>query len=283
MRKYSWGIRFSEILATCLSPELGGCVFEEKDHALIFVRQGDMEITEDGLSSYIQSGECAYVRRDYKVRIHKRCLNGKPFLSTTLLFKRKFLVEKFYNIDRKSVPRDVRRQKTGIVKIPVRADIRSLFDSIQPYIDSGTEPSEEWVNGKLTEGLNALLYTSPAFYASLFDFTEPWKIDLLDFLNSHFTDDLSLRDIAVFTGRSLATLKRDFRKISDIPPAKWIVKKRLCMARELLKKGDRGVTQVMCDVGFKNLSHFSKAYKCEFGQSPVKTLKSRVEPLGKID
>ncbi len=275
MKKYSWGIRFSDILITSISPEQKECVFEERDHALIYVRQGDMEITGDGIGRHIRSGECAFVRRDYRVMIHKKSLEDKPFLSTTLLFKRKFLVKKFYSLDRRDIPKDAKRQKMGVVKIPIRTDLKNLFDSIQPYVNSGIEPSEEWINSKLTEGLNALLFISPTFYASLFDFTEPWKIDLMDFVNSHLKDDLSLKDIALFTGRSLATLKRDFSKISDISLAKWIVKKRLYMAKELLESGSSGVSQVMCEVGFKNLSHFSKAYKKEFGFSPSKTMKHK--------
>ena len=42
-------------------------------------------------------------------------------------------------------------------------------------------------------------------YPILFDFDEPWKIDLLDFLNENYMDNLSMEQIVSFIGRSLAT------------------------------------------------------------------------------
>ena len=97
---------------------------------------------------------------------------------------------------------------------------------------------------------------------------EPWKIDILDYLNENYMYDLTLEEIASYTGRSLATFKRDFAKISDLTPQKWLIRRRLEAARELIHSGRRKVTEVCFDVGFKNLSHFSKVYKKTFGHSP---------------
>lgn len=82
-------------------------------------------------------------------------------------------------------------------------------------------------------------------------------------------NDLSLKEIANYTGRSLATFKRDFKKISDLTPQKWIIRRRLEAARALVRSGKRKVTEICFDVGFKNLSHFSKAYKEMYGSSPA--------------
>lgn len=270
MKKYSWGIRFSDIMATCLSPEKGECLFEEREHVLIYVRGGEMIISEDGFSTLFKAGECAFVRRDYKVSILKRCIDGLPFLSTTIVFKRKFLIDVFCNMNPNGLPQSAKRSKIGVVKIPVRPDIKSLFDSIQPYIDSGSEPPEEWIDSKLYEGLNAVLSTDPSLYASLFDFTEPWKIDIMEFMNDHYKNDLSIDDMSLFTGRSPATFKRDFKKVSQFSPVKWLIDRRLDAAHKLLLTTDMTVSDVMTDVGFKNLSHFSKCYKEKYGHSPTK-------------
>lgn len=270
MKKYSWGIRFSDIMATRLTPEMGECLYEEREHALIYVREGEMIISEDGFSTLFKSGECAFVRRDYKISILKRCIGNLPFLSTTMLFKRKFLIDVFCNMNPTGLPTEVKRSKLGVVKIPVRPDVKSLFDSIQPYIVSAQEPSEEWIDSKLSEGLNAVLSTDPNLYASLFDFTEPWKIDIMEFMNDHFMNDLSIHDMALFTGRSLATFKRDFSKVSPLTPARWLIERRLEEAHKQLSSTDTSVSDVMTCVGFKNLSHFSKCYKAKYGYAPSK-------------
>ena len=97
---------------------------------------------------------------------------------------------------------------------------------------------------------------------------EPWKIDILDYLNENYMCDLSLEEIASYTGRSLATFKRDFAKVSNLSPQKWIIKRRLEVAHGLIKSGKKKVTEACFDVGFKNLSHFSKIYKEAYGVAP---------------
>ena len=120
----------------------------------------------------------------------------------------------------------------------------------------------------MTEGVYVLLNTDRCLYASLFDFVEPWKIDILDYLNENYMLDLSMEEIAGYTGRSLATFKRDFAKVSDLTPQKWIIRRRLEAAHELIKSGKKKVTEACFDVGFKNLSHFSKIYKEAYGVAP---------------
>ena len=121
---------------------------------------------------------------------------------------------------------------------------------------------------KLQEGLLALLHAGRHFERMLFDFNQPWKIDIMEFLEQNYMYEFSLDELAHYTGRSLATFKRDFRKISDLPPEKWLIRRRLEAARERLREGDATVMEVAAEVGFRNTSHFSTAFKKYFGVSP---------------
>lgn len=149
-----------------------------------------------------------------------------------------------------------------------RPDIRSLFESVISYFDAGVQPSDEVLKLKMIEGTYVLLNTDRTLYASLLDFVDPWKIDIIDYLNENYMYDLSLEEIASYTGHSLATFKRDFAKVSDLTPQKWLIKRRLEAAHDLIKSGKKRVTEACFDVGFKNLSHFSKVYKEAYGYAP---------------
>ncbi len=92
---------------------------------------------------------------------------------------------------------------------------------------------------------------------------------MLEFLNENYMEDLTIEQIASYTGRSLATFKRDFAKISDLTPQKWLIKKRLETAYYKLKKEAKKVNEVYLEVGFKNPSHFSTAFKKQYGISPT--------------
>ncbi|MBK7753381.1 MAG: helix-turn-helix domain-containing protein [Flavobacteriales bacterium] len=47
-----------------------------------------------------------------------------------------------------------------------------------------------------------------------------------------------------------------------------------CVAKLLLSAGDLQVSEVAFQCGFENLSHFSKAFKEEFGHSPMELKRS---------
>ena len=95
------------------------------------------------------------------------------------------------------------------------------------------------------------------------------EVFLLDFLNKNYMYEFTMEDLAHYTGRSLATFKRDFKKISDLTPEKWLIRKRLEVAYNLMKEGRNKVVDVYTKVGFRNQSHFSAAFKKQYGIAPT--------------
>ena len=239
-----------------------------RDHFLVYVNSGEYILEEGKRKTVISPGECVFMRRDNRVSMTKQGKNGDPFRGIFMTFKRNFLREMYQELERKELPLDAGKHKQSVIKLPQTPDITGLFQSLLPYFDSPIEPSEDMMCLKLMEGVYSLLNIDKRFFATLFDFTEPWKIDILDFLNDNFMYDLSMEEIASFTGRSLSTFKRDFKKISDLSPEKWLIRKRLEAALEMLSNEGMSVTDVYTEVGFKNLSHFSSAFKRQFGMAP---------------
>lgn len=259
----------SNVLIGCYFTDDKTCAHENKEHTLIYLCSGELEIEERGTRTVLHERECAFMRRDNQVWLQKKAEAGKPYRSIVLKFTRPFLQEFYQTLNRQQLPADSKRERASLRVLPSnRPDIRSLFESILPYFDAGEKPSESILKLKMIEGAYILLNTDVNLYASLFDFVEPWKIDILDYLNDNFMCDLTMNEIASYTGRSLATFKRDFAKVSDLPPQKWIIKRRLEAAHAMIKSGKRNVTQACFDVGFKNLSHFSRIYKEAYGIAP---------------
>ena len=246
------------------------CAHPNAEHTLIYLVSGELEITDKGKKSILHPGECAFMRRDNKMMLQKRVKDGIPYHPVVLKFNRKFLREAYSAIDKKTLPEVAKRNRKSLTLLPAnRPDIRSLFESVLPYFDAGTRPSDALLQLEMTEGLYVLLNTDRNLYASLFDFTDPWKIDLLEFMNDNYMEELSMEEMASYTGRSLATFKRDFKKISELSPLKWIINRRLEAAYDLIRQGRSNITDVCYKVGFKNLSHFSKVFKDKYGMAPT--------------
>lgn len=253
-----------------------GCAHENREHTLIYLCSGELEIEERGRRTLLHAGECAFMRRDNRMWLQKHADAEHPYRSVVLKFTRPFLREFYRTLDRKDIPAESGRDKTSLRVLPNnRPDIRSLFESVVPYFDAGVRPSDDVLKLKMIEGVYVLLHTDRSLYASLFDFVDPWKIDIIDYLNENYMYDLSVAEIASYTGRSMATFKRDFAKVSDLTPQKWIIRRRLEAAHEQIRKGGRKISDICYDVGFKNLSHFSKAYKEIYGCAPARCVSAR--------
>jgi AraC-like DNA-binding protein len=246
------------------------CAHMVKNHSLVYVYSGELVVEENYTKTEIRKGECVFLRRDNRVSMNKQPRGGENFKAIFMNFNRNFLREFYQTIDPAKLPERIEKHKPSVIKLPDTPDITSLFQSMTPYFNTTVKPADEIMSLKLYEGVYALLNIDERFYPALFDFTEPWKIDILDFLNENFMYDLSIEEIAGFTGRSLATFKRDFKKISYLTPQKWLIERRLKSAYDKIFNENRKVSDVYLEVGFKNLSHFSSAFKKQFGHSPTK-------------
>ena len=264
-------INYGGVFLTCISDEGMACTPMIKNHTLAYVSSGEIEINYHGDQTYLHKGDCFFIRRDHRISTIKRPYNGEQFRGIFLTFSRNFL-RTFYNqIDKKDLPQDNKAStQENIILFEPRADMMSVFESLTPYYDQNILPDSKIIDLKQTEALYALLNADKKFYSILFDFTEPWKIDIMDFMEKNYMYNLSLEEIATFTGRSLATFKRDFAKINRLSPQKWLIKRRLEAAYDMLKIEGRKVSEVYEEVGFKNLAHFYYAFKQQYGYSPRK-------------
>lgn len=244
------------------------CTKMVRDHFLVYVYSGEYVLEEGKRKTVVRPGECVFLRRDNRVEMTKQPKDGEAFMAIFICYKRDFLRGVLQQFEKRALPVEAVKHKQSVMKLPETPDIKSLFLSITPYFDSSMKPLDDIMRLKMLEGVHALLRIDERFYATLFDFAEPWKIDISDFMNENYMYDLSIAEIASFTGRSISTFKRDFKKISDLSPERWLVQKRLREAKEMLQEKGRSVTDVFMEVGFKNFSHFSTAFKKQYGIAP---------------
>jgi AraC-like DNA-binding protein len=262
-------ISYSDIFLSCFSESGTHCVHSKPEHVLLYLYSGEQVIEDRNKRITIKAGECTFIRRDHRLTMYKNSKGKELYKGISLVFQRNVLREFYSKMNKSEIPKDIKISDKNVFKLNKTPDIESLFQSLTPYFDSNVKPTEGVIHLKLLEGIYALLNNNEMLYPILFDFAEPWKIDLLDFLNDNYMDDLSMEQIATFTGRSLATIKRDFKKISNLTPQKWLIKKRLEMAYIKLKEENKKVQDVCTEVGFKNLSHFSTAFKKQYGIPPT--------------
>lgn len=268
-------MNFGDIVYSCFIPHDFHWEHRMPLHSVVFVRSGMMVVCEDGEETEVKAGNYVFLKRDCRVNIKKTAVGETPYSGVVVMLSRRVLKDFYSRMPSgKADARGVRPIRRVATFLPRTVSLQGLFNSLLPYVDHEEKPTEELLALKIQETVLCLLAIDRSFYPTLFDFNEAWKIDLMDFMERNYTEDLTLEEFASYTGRSLATFKRDFAKLSDIPPQRWIMEHRLEKAKSLLLAGD-GVSaqEVAYMAGFKNRSHFSQAFKKRYGVAPNNYLK----------
>lgn len=262
---------YNNVFYSFFYDDLSGCIHRSREYALNYVYSGEMILDNGTEKIHVRKGECVFIPRDHHITMYKKTYMGERYCGIFLMFTRSFLREMYVRLGINRLPQKNRAPKLdkGVIKLPATVELASLFASMTPYFNPSVKPKDNFMELKLQEGLMALLAIDERFVPTMFDFNQPWKIDILEFMEANFMCDLSMEEIAHYTGRSLATFKRDFKRISHLTPEKWLIKRRLEKAYELMKTGNRKVVDVYAEVGFRNPSHFSTAFKKEFGVAPT--------------
>jgi len=263
-------MNYSDILYTYFSQQDSVCHDKAEFHFMMYVVSGQIVVAEGGKEYTVHKGECFFVRRDHRILFTKKLHNGEPYQSVTLRFNRNYLKKFYQKLDIDSKTKNAKPLYSSVHLLDKSPYLDSLFLSMVPFFESDIEPRTEFVEQKMEEGVRALLDLNEGFYPTLFDFADPWKIDILDFLDTNYMYELTMEEIAAYTGRSLATFKRDFARVSDLTPQKWLIQKRLGKAYEMIVDHGKKVSEVCYEVGFKNRSHFTTAFKKQYGFEPTR-------------
>ena len=149
--------------------------------------------------------------------------------------------------------------------------LESCLSSLIPYFDMQNLP-RDIAHLKITEAVTILRSIDRSIDNILANFEEPGKIDLAGYMEKNFMFNMPLEKFGYLTGRSLTTFKRDFKKAFATTPQRWLTKKRLELAHYQFVQKNKKPAEVCYEVGFENLSHFSFAFKKQFGYAPTELL-----------
>jgi AraC-like DNA-binding protein len=99
----------------------------------------------------------------------------------------------------------------------------------------------------------------------------PWKLRrVLDFIEAHLQDDISLLDLAMTADLSPFHFSRVFKLATGVSPYRYVRDRRLARSRNLLAGGGMGIAEVALCCGFANQSHFTAAFTKASGVSPAR-------------
>ncbi|MEO3404631.1 AraC family transcriptional regulator [Mucilaginibacter sp. CAU 1740] len=236
------------------------------DHIFGYILSGDSELYVNGKNYYFKQGDYRFLKRNELAKFAKHPPQGGEFKTITIGMDQDTLKAMSSELDLQA---DGHYTGDSALFLKPNALFSNYIQSLSPYMDKTVdEINPALTRHKVKEAVMILLETNPELKNVLFDFSEPGKIDLEAFMTKNYKFNVDINRFAYLTGRSLATFKRDFERIFNTSPNRWIQTQRLKDAYYLLKEKGEKVSDVYMDVGFKDLSHFSFAFKKAYGVAP---------------
>jgi AraC-like DNA-binding protein/quercetin dioxygenase-like cupin family protein len=83
----------------------------------------------------------------------------------------------------------------------------------------------------------------------------------IDYINQHYTDNISLDELAETANMSKSYFSTVFKKLNGISPWDYLISKRISLATELLKNTNKTVLEIALECGFNNTANFNRAFK----------------------
>lgn len=260
-------------LSKYLTPEIKLSCYEDKffkseivfdQHMLVWFISGETKIVQAEANHTFNTGDIFLIPRNKPATIINYPKDGLPHKTVVMLLTSRILKD-FYNsreVSSKSTP------VPGIRSYSNHPLLESCLASLVPYFDLIGEFPEQLAQLKIVEAISILRAIDPDIDSVLANFEDPHKVELVSFMEKNYMFNMPLEKFGYLTGRSLTSFKRDFKKAFNSTPQRWLTQKRLELAHFELSQKKRKPVEVCFEIGFENLSHFSYAFKKQFGYAP---------------
>ena len=148
---------------------------------------------------------------------------------------------------------------------------RAFFFSMLPYFTQIPPPPENLLELKFKELVLSLLSNkkNKHFLSYLSNLYNDTNSSLAEIMQNNFAFNLTLEEYAKLACKSVPTFKREFKKTFNDTPAKWVLRKKLTLATELLENTSLTVGEICYECGFENQTHFSRVFKEKMGVPPL--------------
>jgi YesN/AraC family two-component response regulator len=97
------------------------------------------------------------------------------------------------------------------------------------------------------------------------------------FIDTHLNITIPLEQVSREAGMSKFRFCRYFKDVKGQTFRSYLTRRRIQRALEMLRSGERNVSEVYLDVGFKDLSHFSRVFRKITGQLPSQYRRSQLK------
>ncbi len=163
-------------------------------------------------------------------------------------------------------------------KIVIDKLLSDFKNNISYLIDHPEIVDENLLLTKLKEFIILLSKSEDApsvidFVASFF---KPYEYEFKSIIESNKFSDLSLNELAILCGMSLATFKRKFKEFYKSSPKQYLIVEKIKKSTEMLYIKENRIVDIAYDCGFDTITSFNRNFKKITSLTPSQYRKNNI-------
>ncbi len=148
--------------------------------------------------------------------------------------------------------------------------IGSFITNLNIYFDNPALMDDDLAIIKLKELILLLMRTKQrtsvlSFFSEIFF---PGKLEFRNIIENNVYSNISVEQLAFLCGQSLSSFKRTFKAHYDDTPARYLKRRKLDKAAQLLAATTDRISEIAYSLGFDDVTTFSTVFHQQFGASP---------------
>ncbi len=252
------------------SVETSNCkehTFYYPNHALLFIQQGKFNFRYKNELVSIEANNFCLIRKHTLLNCFKTWSEHEDgFKLVGFMLNDEFI--KKVSLRLPTFQGNSNNTSKPFLQITPNSILQGLMSSLEVYLNEEQEINPDIVELKTLESLIGLAQQNSSILHYLSGATQHVKADLPGFMEHYFKEKIPIKELAELSGRSVATFNREFRSIYNTSPHQWIKERRLKKAKELLLNTSQKPSDIYLELGFEDLSHFSRSFKQYYGKNP---------------
>lgn len=177
------------------------------------------------------------------------------------------LVKDLFEFD---ISQSAYRVNYNLKQVQVDRLLENYKESISILLDNPELVDDNIIRTKLKEFVLLISKSEEApseldFLAALF---KPNEVAFKSVIQQNLYANLSLDELAALCHLSISSFKRKFKEAFDESPKKYITRKKVEKAAQLLKSNNSRISEIAYDVGFDSLATFNRNFTNFYRQSP---------------
>ena len=249
-------------------------------HKILLLMKGNVSYCVEGRTYDLQADDIVFVPAG---EVHRPVLHDTAIYERIIIYISKDYLNTYQtnNYDLAQCLIEAHQKQSHVLRVPAfgTTKLGQIVRELEQSLDSNEYANELYHNLLFLEfmiQLNRVAIHDGIEYLSNSSSNKK-MIDVIDYLNEHLTDDLSIDFLAETFYLSRYHLMHAFKEETGYTIGNYLSTKRLLLARDRIRQGEP-ITNVCYECGFRNYSTFSRAYKKNFGCSPREQLSRQTTP-----